>query len=202
MSLLSKLSFKGIFYSNAYIYEQVTRLKLKQDKDLRYRIAAKYVNADDAVLDICAGTGRFRRFIPPTCGYTAIESSDNFVKRLNKMHVPCIQHNLHCNVELTTKKFDILVIIISLYQFRATSVDKLLTEFKTIAKKVIIVEEVMTKMVSVRPFWNKVMNHLCGASFYLNTELYTDSEFNSMMAKHHYDVEKVTDIYRVGVSHD
>lgn len=177
---------RGLHYRNHLVYSFLTFLKLGRDYDLRYRIASRYINNGDSVLDVCAGTGRLVLFLPPGCLYTGIEASADFANMLAAKKLAYQKMDLHKELPCVSSRYDVILMIISLCHFRRTSLGILLETFKTIGKKVVIVEDVLLKRRDKNSFLQKAMDFLCGTDYYLPTELFTSDEFRGVMKKYGY----------------
>ncbi len=191
--------FKGLHYRSRLFYNTCDFLKLGTNRNLRYKIAARYINSKQSVVDVCAGTGTLKKFLLKDCSYEAIEASTEFLKVLELKGIKCQCLNLH--QELSPGKYwgDVIVMIISLSQFRKTSVDKLLEYFKGAAGRVVIIEEVLSSPRLEKSFYQGMVNHLCANEYYIPVVWYTSGEFEEVMKAHGYRCERVTERYRVGI---
>ena len=189
---------KGILYRNPLIYNLLAKIKLRRDSSIRYEIAAKYIKAGDSVLDVCAGMGELKNFLPESCKYICLEASPEFLSQLSQKNIQYKSINLHEGINTEDFQVDAVVMIISLYQFRNTSMHNLLEDFKKIAKKVVIVEEVLVKKRGKDSFVQKTINYLCATDYYLPIELFSFDEFEEVMQKHNYRREKYRKRYIVG----
>jgi hypothetical protein len=180
---------RGIHYRNPQVYKFLTALKLRQDYHKRFQIAANYVREGESVLDICAGSGEFRDFLPPGCAYQSVDASPSF-------H-PDVVLNLHENPGLPNlPRANIVTMIISLYQFQNTTLDTLLENFKKTGQRVVIVEEAPPRRGGK---WREVLgNYLCSTPYYRPTRLFLAEEFNAIMKRHGYDCRRCTDRYWIG----
>jgi len=186
---------RGSHYQNPPVYKFLTALKLRKSYGLRYRLAARYLVPGEAVLDVCAGLGEFKRFLPAGSSYRALEASRPFLRKLERQGIPSYLTDLHKdNGEIPVT--DTIVMIISLYQFRDTTLHQLLETFKTKAKKVIIIEE--TAPVKRNPLLDRLANYLCAADYFRPTRLFTANEFSTIIAKHGYNCLPHNDRYCVG----
>ena len=194
----SAFIIKGIHYRKPFIYNLQTKIKLRSSYNLRYKIAAKYIKAGDSVLDVCAGMGELKNFLPEGCKYICLEASPEFLFQLSQKNIQYKSINLHEGINTEDFQVDAVVMIISLYQFRNTSMHNLLEDFKKIAKKVVIVEEVLVKKRGKDSFVQKTINYLCATDYYLPIELFSFDEFEDVMQKHNYRREKYRKRYIVG----
>lgn len=138
--------FKGILYSNVFFYNFITKIKLGKNENLRFLLAANYIDRNQSILDYCAGIGRMKDFLPENCYYSTLEMSDRFSAYLESKGIPNYKMNPLEKMPVPEKSFDIVIMIISLSHFRHNRIDDLLVQMKKIArKKVIIVEEVIYK---------------------------------------------------------
>ncbi len=184
---MSKLfSFRGIHYRNIYFYNLITILKLGKDRYLRYKIAAKHLEGAGSVLDICAGEGKLKDFLPAGVHYTAVEAGENFIRILSRKKIPFIQKDIHQEEIKSIVKADAIVMLISLYQFRKTSLDSILEEFKHVACQVVIVEEVLKNSQTEDSVFFRLINFLCATDYYVPVGLFSLFEFEEVMKKHGY----------------
>lgn len=186
---LKKSVSEGILYRNAFLYMLVTLFKLGSKKNLRFQIAAQYISAGESVLDVASGGGWLRDYIPASCSYTCIEMGDAFTKSLAKRNVSFMKMNLHQGIDGLKTKFDTAVMIISLYQFRHTSIDQLLEQFKEVANKVVIVEEVSALENNELTIKDKALNYLCKTEYFMPTKILSAHEFRAICEKHGYEVK-------------
>lgn len=190
---------KGAHYRSEFLYKTLALLKLGFEFGLRFQIAARYINPGESVVDVCAGPGQLRDFIPD-CAYTAIEASPKFLSALQKKGAHIIPVNLHKGWPPTAPVFDVLVTVISLCQFRDTSVQGLLESFKKAAKRVVIVEDVLRHSRGKGSLVQKAMNYLCETDYYVPVaSWYTRPEFEQLMRDHGYQCESVSSRYMVGL---
>ena len=190
---------KGIHYRNSYFYNALDLLKLGREYDLRFQIAARYINPGESVVDVCAGPGRLKDFLFKDCTYTVIDASHEFCATLQRKGIPCIVRDLHSGWPQAVPGADVLVMIISLSQFRKTSVDDLLENFKRVTKRVLIVEDVLSRSRSERSFFQRAINYLCGTDYYVPVvSWYTRPEFEQLMRDHGYQCEAVSSRYMIG----
>ena len=190
---------KGIHYTNSCAYKLQTFCKLRSQYCKRFEIASNYINEGEEVLDICAGTGELRKFLPRKCKYNAVEASTSFASLMARDCIDCSIIDLHEGIGSFKRKADVVVMIISLCQFRNTSVDSLLEDLKRIARRVVIVEDVIPKKTNMRGFIDKAMNYFCATDFYRPTELLTRTEFESLMRDHGYEHIQNDKRYAIGL---
>lgn len=187
---------RGSHYQSPPVYKFFSALKLRENYDLRYRLAAQYLKVGESVLDVCAGLGEFKGFLPEGCSYRALEASRPFLRKLAGQGIFSFRIDLHKDngeIPLT----DSIVMIISLYQFRDTTVPHWLETFKTKAKKVIIVEETATLRRS--PLRDSLSNYLCAADYFRPTRLFTRKEFSTIMCRYGYNCLPYNERYCVGL---
>ena len=189
--------FKGLHYRSPNVYNFLDFVKLGFDVNRRYTIAAKHIRPGEAVLDVCSGTGALKGFLPSGCSYQTLEASDQFCKILKKKGIPYVCCNLHQGIE-NIPASEVIVMIISLAQFRKTSAGLLLEHFKNIAKRVIIIEEVLNKPRSEENLYQRTVNYLCAQDYYVPTSWFTGQEFSQLMTSHGYQCQKMTERYWVG----
>lgn len=185
----AKMLLKGIHYRNPKVYNLLTFLKLRNDYNLRFRIASRYVRAKETVLDICAGTGRLMDFLPEGCRYVSLDFSPGFLSILSYKSKFFLNMDLHKGLEMGDFQADSVVMIISLYHFRHTSLHKILEDLKKMGKKVIIIEEVCNK---AKRFINfpRFTDYLCAIEKYLPAQLFREEEFRDVALKHGYRYQR------------
>lgn len=189
---------QGIHYRNPAFYHLQTFVKLGWSYNERYKMAAKYIKEGEHVLDVCAGPGDFKEFLPQACTYEAIDGSREFIKLLTEKKIRNHCLNLHEPLDPRKFKSDAVVMLISLCHFGETSVHPLLDSFKHIAKKVIIVEEVLPKKRNPRSIIQRTMNFFCRTPYSQSFDLLTESEFSRLMEEHGYQWKKYNNRYCVG----
>jgi hypothetical protein len=190
--------FKGCHYRSEWLYNILDLFKRGAGYNARFHIAARHVVAGDAVLDVCSGTGRFREFISPACHYTAVDASPEFCRALEKKNVSRIICDLHQGIPADVPGCDVIVMIISLVQFRKTSAGRLLEDFKKIAGRVVIVEEILPCPRPEHSWFQKVVNYLCATDYYVPVAWYTRQDFEELMRRHGYRCERIGEHYMVG----
>ncbi len=188
---------KGIHYRNRWFYDLQNRLKLGGDHELRFKIASQYLKSGDNVLDLCSGLGQLKGFLPPGCHYRCIEASREFTAILKQNGVTVIVHDLHQGLP-SGLKADAAVMIVSINQFRDTSIDDLLEGFKKVAGRVIIVEDVLQRPRPKNSFLQRAMNYFCQTEYYRPVELLTRNEFEDLMRRHGYTCRPYDQRYFVG----
>ena len=186
---------RGSHYQNPLIYNFFTFFKLREQYQLRFQIAAQYIRPGESILDVCAGFGEFKDFLPSSCPYAVIEASPVFSRQLAKRHIPYHVQNLHNGMDLKIPPVDVITMIISLCQFQETSLHHLLEDFKKIAQKVVIVEDVQNKTPR---FVEKVRDYLCATDYYRPMRLFSAEEFQTVMEDHGYRCKKYSERYWVG----
>lgn len=151
------------------------------------------------MLDVCSGAGQLQLFLPAHCSYTGIDASPEFVTLLRKKGAKAIHWNLHLGWPASVPASDVITMVISLSQFRTTSAERLLETFKTAAKRVVIVEEVLPHAREQGSLIQRGMNYLCHTDYYVPVaSWYTRSEFEQLMQHHGYQCEVVSSRYMVG----
>lgn len=189
---------RGIHYRSPIIYQFFTAFKLREHFQQRYHIAARYIRNGEAVLDVCAGFGEFKEFLPAFCTYQAIEASSSFNGRLSKKAIAYQAMNLHEGIDIKFFSIDVITMIISLCQFKETSADQLLEDFKKMAKRVVIVEDVLPESRKTPWLVEKVRDYLCATDYYLPMRLFSPGEFETMMHRHGYHCHQYNERYWVG----
>lgn len=191
---------KGTHYRNEFVYNALAFLKLGREYDLRYKIAASYIGSAGSILDVCSGPGRLRRFLPKSCSYTAIDASPEFHSHLQRKGVEAIAWDLHKGWPLFVREADVIVMVISLSQFRTTSADDLLESFKKSSKRVVIIEDVLFRSRPPGSLIQRVINYLCRTDYYVPVDSwYTQLEFKQLMKAHGYQCEVVSRRYVAGL---
>lgn len=192
---MSFYCLKGVHYKSAFTYRLLTFLKLKTQYHTRHKIAAEYLKGATSVVDICAGEGALKEFLPVDCGYSAVEQSEKFISILRSKDIGVSKINLHNNDITEIIENQSVVMVISLSHFRNSCADRLLETFKNVAERVVIVEDVLQKKRPKHSALQKVMNYLCGEEF----DLYTFNEFKAHMESHNYSCLKYNNRYAVGL---
>jgi len=191
--------FKGSHYRSEFIYTASTLLKLGWKCHLRYRIVRQYIKPADSVVDVCSGSGCLKDFISKECTYTAIEASPEFISILQTKGINHISWNLHAGWPESILAPDVIVMVISLCQFRKTSADLLLESFKKVASRVVIVEDVLSRPRKEESLLQQAINYLCATDYYVPVTWYTRSEFAELMRSHGYQCKEASDRYMVGL---
>jgi hypothetical protein len=197
MSATSPL--KGAHYRSELFYNILTLLKLGCKYHSRHHIARHYIKPADSVVDVCSGSGRLKDFISKECTYTAIEASPKFISILQRKGINHIAWNLHAGWPKSILVSDIIVMVISLCQFRKTSVDLLLESFKKAASRVVIVEDVLKHPRKEESLLQQTINYLCATDYYVPVAWYTRSEFRDLMRSHGYQCIEESSRYMVGL---
>lgn len=190
---------KGSHYRSEFLYTAFTLLKLGRKRHLRYRIVRQYIQPADSVLDVCSGSGRLKDFISEECAYAAIEASPEFISILQRKGIKHISWNLHAGWPESILSPDVIVMVISLYQFRNTSAGLLLESFKNLASRVIIVEDVLSRPRREGSLLQQAINYLCATGYYVPVARYTRSEFAELMRCHGYQCREASERYMVGL---
>ncbi len=173
-------------------------IKLGPQYHLRYQIASGFIKPGDRVLDVCSGPGAFKDFLPAGCSYTALEASPAFAAALKRKGRACVLCDLHQGLPPSAPDADVIVMNISLCQFRKTSADVLLESFKIKARRVVIVEDVLSRRRTEDSLFQKAVNFLCATDYYVPVEWYTRSDFRELMRRHGYQCRDVPGRYAVG----
>jgi hypothetical protein len=132
------------------------------------------------------------------CKYFCIEKSPQFQAGLTKKKIRYYDINLHDGIAGIDSKFDVIVMIISLCQFRPTSINSLLEDFKKIARKVIIVEEALDRRRKMGCLRQRLMDYLGAVEYYIPCELFTFGEFEDMVKDHNYLFKRYNKRYAIG----
>ena len=191
--------FKGSHYRSEFLYTAFTLLKLGWKRHLRYRIVKQYIKPADSVVDVCSGPGRLKDFIPKECTYTAVEASPEFISILRRRGINHVSWNLHAGWPESILAPDVIVMVISLSQFRKTSADLLLESFKKTARRVVIVEDVLFRPRKEESLRQRAINYLCATDYYVPVAWYTRSEFAELMQSHGYQCKEASGRYMVGL---
>lgn len=190
---------KGIHYRNPLFYRTQTLIKLGPSYRRRFEIAASHIPAGASVLDICAGPGDLRHFLPPDCRYTALEASPEFTGLLSLDRIPCVVHDLNRPLPDHVRAFDVAVMLISLCHFSPDRVRSLLDELKQAARKVIIVEEVCEQKRPEGSPLQWVMNYLSAREYAFSYAIMTGEEFRDLIEAAGYESARVSRRYVVGI---
>ena len=191
---------KGILYNNVSVYHLITKVKLGKNSSFRYELCASHINPGSSVLDVCAGPGDLKNYLPASVKYESLEYSLGFVNKLNKNGICNHKINLHnFNTTDLPNTYDIAVMIISLCSFKTAALAKIINFMKEKAKKVIIIEEVVLEKnmltSSFRKYLcqklgNKLRSYLCYNNNLQSIDLFTEKEFIEIMHKHHFVTQK------------
>lgn len=190
---------RGAHYRSEFLYNAFTLLKLGWNFHLRYQIVAQYIKPAESVIDVCSGSGRLKDFISKDCTYTAIEASPEFLSILQRKNIDHIAWNLHTGWPQSALAADVIVMVISLCQFRKTSADLLLESFKKVARRVVIVEDVLSRPRNEESLFQQTINYLCATEYYVPVAWYTRSEFAELMRNHGYQCGEASRRYMVGL---
>lgn len=177
---------KGLVYKSPRLYTFLMRMKYASHDCERYRCAASYMHEYDTVLDLCAGPGLLKEYMPTDCTYTALDASNEMILHLKKRHIPTIQHDLHSGYPYLEKKYSVATMLLSLYQFRKTSINALLEAMQGEHDHVVIVEWVLQKKSFVSHAAEMMRNYLCDTNYSHPTELFLVSEFKELMHAHNF----------------
>ncbi len=190
--------FKGIRCRSWFIYNLLLFLRFGFNHDLRYKIAAEYVRPGESVLDVCSGAGDFKKFLPEDCPYACIDASPQFTAILSKKKINFHRMNLHKGIDSSIIRSDVCVTIGALCQFKTTSMDSLLEDFKEIARRVVVVEHIPKKTAVEGTLAYKANNYLIATDFTVNDREFSAEEFSRIMLKHGYRVRRCKGDYMVG----
>lgn len=190
---------RGLHYRSEFFYTALTLLKLGWKYHLRYRIARQYIKPADSIVDVCSGPGNLKDFVSKECIYTAIEASPEFISILQKKGIKHISWNLHAGWPESILAPDIIVMVISLCQFRKTSADFLLESFKKVSSRVVIVEDVLPRPRKEESLLQQAINYLCATDYYVPVTWYTRLEFAELMRSHGYQCQEASGRYLVGL---
>ena len=152
---------------NNYLYKLQDYLKRKEKKNLRFRIIKELIKKGTSLIDVCGGCGWLRDHLDESIKYTVADASEEFGQYCKKKNINFIKLNCK-NISIINKKFDYVVMIISLYQFKK-NLKKIIKNLKKISKKkVIIVEEILPyEMTSTFAYTRKkIVDYLCSTNFY------------------------------------
>jgi len=199
ISMFNELNwFRGVRYRNWFVYNFLLFLRFGVHYNLRYKIAAEYVGSENSVLDVCSGAGDLRKFLPENCVYACVDASPQFAAILSKKNIHCYKINLHKGINGHTPQFDVLAMVGGMCQFRMTSMDMLLEDFKKIARKIVVLEHVAPKEVKEGSLWHKLNNYLIANDYTVPDREFSEKEFNEIMSSHGYRVRSCDAGYRVG----
>jgi ubiquinone/menaquinone biosynthesis C-methylase UbiE len=184
--------FKGILYKNSYFYNLLDFLKLREKKNLRFKIAKKLIKKKSSLIDVCGGCGWLKNHLDKNINYTVADASKEFGDVCKKKNINFIKLNCK-SFNIIKNKFDYTVMIISLYQFRK-NLKKTIKNLKKISKrKIIIIEEILPfkETDSFRNIKKKIRDYLCNTNFYeKNNDLFSSSEFEILMKKNNFKLIK------------
>lgn len=189
---------RGIYYNNPFVYHLITWIKLGLSYNDRFVIASKFIFPKDRVLEICGADGEFSKHLPGNCTYACVECGPAFLSRLRERRIEFFNINLHEGLGQVDLKADVIVMINSLYQFRKTSVHDLLEEYKRIAKRAVVVEDVLGNMWGDDSLMQRLVNYLHKTAYHTQGKLFTNGEFETMMREHAYKCDMVNGRYAVG----
>jgi hypothetical protein len=79
----------------------------------RYEVVAALIEPGTEVVDLCAGDGRLRHFLPPDVRYLAVDMNDGFLRRLRRLGVTTVKTDLRRSIPTG----DIVVMMTALYHF-------------------------------------------------------------------------------------
>ena len=109
--------FKGVLYKNIYFYNLQNFLKRGKKKNLRFKIVKKLTNKKTSLIDVCGGCGWLKEHLDPSIKYTVADASKEFGEVCKKKDINFTR--LNCKkFSIVRGKFDYVVMIISLYQFK------------------------------------------------------------------------------------
>jgi hypothetical protein len=183
------LSLRGIHYQSRFSYALLDFLKSPIHGNLRFNIIKNIGGNAKSCLDVAGGPGDLANFLPKQCQYTCIDASTGFLSNFSEDGLTApIKFDLHEGLPNLSKEYDLVTMVISLYQFRSTSASLLLDQFKTVGKKVIIIEEVRELKAQGFSLREKVMNYLCASDFYKYTSLFSYQSFKALAEQHGYFV--------------
>ena len=195
--------FKGVLYKNIYFYNLQNFLKRVKKKNLRFKIVKRLINKKTSLIDVCGGCGWLKEHLDPSIKYTVADASKEFGEVCKKKDINFTR--LNCKkFSIVRGKFDYVVMIISLYQFKK-NVKKIIQNLKSISKKkVIIVEEFLPhkKTNGLANIKKKIINYFCNTNFYNeNHDLFSLEELKVLMRKNKFKLIKkfIDDNILVGV---
>ncbi len=174
--------FKGANYRSTFFYNSFDFFKLGFGADKRFHLAARGIAAGETVIDFCCGPGRLKDFLPSGCRYTGVDAALNFTNHLQQQGVQTLLCDLHTPEKFPPFKADTVIMLISLCHFRSTSAVRLLTMFKHMARKVIIIEEVQQRPDTRR----EIRDLLCDVPYYRPMVLFNHLEFQAMTEAQQY----------------
>ncbi len=189
---------QGIPYRDVFIYNFLTFLKLGYSYDLRFKIVQPYLHKDDVILDVCAGYGRLKKFIPKECTYHCIDASPTFLKKLKQKEIPSSLQNINEKCVINYSHYTVVVMIISLCHFPKSRIHTLLDSFTKMGNRVIIIEEVIKTPKQNHTWLRKIMNYLCCVDYNKHLSLLTFEEFKDILSKHNYKVTRYNNRYSIG----
>ena len=184
--------FKGALYKNNYFYNLMDFLKNGKKKNLRFEIVKELIKKKTSLIDVCGGCGWLKDHLDQSIKYTVADASEEFGKICKKKNINFIKLNCK-NFNIIKSKFDFVVMIISLYQFK-NNLRKIIKNLKKISKKkIIIIEEIIppNEAVSLKNIKKKIRDYLCSSNFYeKNNGLFSLLEFKVLMEKNKFKLNK------------
>lgn len=197
MKLIDKY-FKGLLYKSEIVYTLAALYKFGFKQHERFNLAVQNIEPGESVLELCPAYGKLIHYLPENCSYRCIDASPHFIKALKARKINCLNMDLRKGLD-HVEKVDVIVIIDSLCHFRETSVDCLLENFKSIAKKIIIIECLERKDRSRGTLMRRLVYYLTAMSYYLPVDMFYYSEFESLLDKHNYQCRRYNDVFAVGL---
>ena len=183
--------FKGIIYRNIYFFNFFDFLKRGKKKDLRFKILKNLIKKKNSLIDVCGGCGWLKDYLHPSINYTVADASDEFSEECKERNINFIKINSK-KLNVIKYKYDYTVMIISLYQFKK-NIKKIIKNLKKISrKKVIIIEEIMpvNKFSNLDNIKKRIIDYLCNTDFSKNYTLFNFSEFESIMKKNKFKINR------------
>ncbi len=180
---------KGIQYKNRYIYALLTHCKFPFHYSYRFKLAAQAIEGATDVCDLCAGSGRLRHYLSPGVTYRAIESELALIRYFEHHHICSTHLNLFDVRSEQLPTTDTMVMIMSLYQFR-DCVERLIPLFKMHARKIVIIESVLTKRSRMSTFLKRLRTFVCDRPYTRPTDVFLAAEFEELMERHGFVVTR------------
>jgi len=162
-------------------------------------MAAEFIKPDEFIIDICGATGSFKRFLPAGCDYFCLDASEGLTRNLSNKGIKYQNCNITNELPFLHKTFDVAVMIISLCHFRGLTLDRLLENLKSTARRIVIVEEILEKKRRPNSIIQKTINFLSETEYYRPIGLFTKLEFSTIMRMHGYQCISRGKRYKIGL---
>ncbi|MEW5849762.1 MAG: class I SAM-dependent methyltransferase [Myxococcota bacterium] len=130
---------RGPVYWHPALYKlAMRRLYGKSGFEERYRVVAAHVPPGSDVIDLCAGDGRLRRYLPPGTPYLAVDTNEVFLRKLWRQGVA----TLHADLRRQLPCGGTVVMMASLYHFMPEHVEMVRRALQAATRRLILTEPV------------------------------------------------------------